>query len=68
MYECSGGYTSKPPATVNLTAREILNRPEIRDVRKIGMNLLKGQSHQIRSAWKWYGRIDLGRDMRRWTF
>jgi hypothetical protein len=28
---------------------------------------LKGPSHQIRSAWKWYGQIGLGRDMRRWT-
>ncbi len=31
-------------------------------------NVLKGPSHQIRSAWKWYGWIGLGRDIRRWTF
>ncbi len=28
----------------------------------------KGPSHQIRSAWKWYGRIGLGRYTIRWTF
>ncbi len=35
-----------------------------------GRNLvsLKEPSHQIRIAWKWYGRIGLGEDMRRWIF
>ncbi len=28
----------------------------------------KGSSHQIRPAWKRYGLIGLGGDMRRWTF
>ncbi len=38
-----------------------------RSVKK-GLISFKGPSHQIRSAWIWYGRIGLGRDMRRWTF
>ncbi len=29
---------------------------------------LKGLSHQIRFAWKWYGLLGLGKDMWRWTF
>jgi hypothetical protein len=29
---------------------------------------LKGPSHQIRSAWKWYGQVSLGRDMRAGLF
>ncbi len=28
---------------------------------------LKGLSHQIRFAWKWYGSLGLGKDMWRWT-
>ncbi len=30
--------------------------------------LLKGLSHPIRFAWKWYGSLGLGKDIWRWTF
>ncbi len=29
---------------------------------------LKGLSHQIKFAWKWYGSLGLGKEMWRWTF
>jgi hypothetical protein len=29
---------------------------------------LKGLSHQIKFAWKWYDSLGLGKDMWRWTF
>ncbi len=32
------------------------------------MITLKGLSHLIRFAWKWYGSLGLGKDMWRWTF
>jgi hypothetical protein len=32
------------------------------------LSTLKGLSHQIRFAWKWYVSLGLGKDMWRWAF
>jgi hypothetical protein len=37
-------------------------------IRIVSKSNLKGLSHQIKFAWKWYDSLGLGKDMWRWTF